>query len=119
MTVYPISSYKQFKVLLDSNKLFVVDFWATWCGPCRVISPVFERLAEQKEHNEKMDFYSVDVDQHSDIAKEVGIRAMPTFIVFKDGKQLDELRGALSPELEALIMRAADVSDLPAYTSSD
>ena len=49
------------------------DFWATWCGPCRQISPIFEKLSEQTEG---VDFYKVDVDEASDIAQEVGVRAV-------------------------------------------
>jgi len=105
--VTPITSHEQFKELLASDKLFIIDFWATWCGPCRMIRPVFEKFAEKKEFNEKLEFYSVDVDEQVDIAKEVGIRAMPTFIAFKDGKKVDELTGAAPDKLEALIKTSA------------
>lgn len=56
----------------------MIDFWATWCGPCKAISPVFERLSEF--NGEKVDFYKVDVDEQEDIAQEVGVRAVRYFI---------------------------------------
>ncbi|EJU02536.1 thioredoxin [Dacryopinax primogenitus] len=105
--VTPITSYKQFKELLDSNKLFVIDFWATWCGPCRMIRPIFEKLAESKDFNSKIAFYSVDVDEQGEIAQEVGIRAMPTFMVFKDGGKIDEFTGAVPAKLQAMVAKAA------------
>ncbi|KZT62705.1 thioredoxin [Calocera cornea HHB12733] len=104
--VTPITSYKQFKELLESGKTFVIDFWATWCGPCRQIRPIFEKLAEKKEFTEKLEFYSVDVDEQAEIAQEVGITAMPTFIAFKDGKKLSETIGAVPAKLNALISQA-------------
>ncbi|KZO91244.1 thioredoxin-like protein [Calocera viscosa TUFC12733] len=105
--VTPITSFQQFQDLLDSKKLFVIDFWATWCGPCRMIRPVFEKLAAQKDLNEKIEFFSVDVDEQSEIAQEVAIRAMPTFMVFKDGIKIDEFTGAVPNKLQAMVAKAA------------
>ncbi|KAI9459656.1 thioredoxin-like protein [Lactarius psammicola] len=58
---------------INSGKAVAIDFWATWCGPCRVISPIFEKLAGEITG---VEFYKVDVDQQSDISQEVGVRAV-------------------------------------------
>jgi thioredoxin 1 len=61
---------------INSSKPAVVDFWATWCGPCRIISPIFEKLSEKAEFADNVEFYKVDVDEQERIAEEVGIRAV-------------------------------------------
>ena len=63
---------------LSSGKVAVFDFWATWCGPCRVISPIFEQLSEQVSG---VEFYKIDVDEQSEISQEVGIRAVRSFFL--------------------------------------
>ncbi|KAF8640557.1 hypothetical protein AX17_000219 [Amanita inopinata Kibby_2008] len=105
MPVIPITSFAQFQSIINSGKPVLIDFWATWCGPCRVISPVFEKLSNLAESAD-IDFYKVDVDQQSDISQEVGIRAMPTFVLFKNGTKVDELVGAIPQKLETLVMQA-------------
>lgn len=69
----------------------VVDFYATWCGPCKVIAP---KVVEFSKEYPEVDFIKVDVDDLSDVAAEYNIRAMPTFLLFKDGKQVDNVVGA-------------------------
>ncbi|KAF8481627.1 thioredoxin-like protein [Russula ochroleuca] len=104
MTVTPINSHSDFQNIIKSGRVVVVDFWATWCGPCRVISPVFEKLSNNNYSG--VEFYKVDVDEQSDISQEVGIRAMPTFAIFKDGQKVNELVGANPAGLETLISQA-------------
>ncbi|KAI9432069.1 thioredoxin [Lactarius indigo] len=105
MSVKEITSYAEFQQIIKSGKAVIIDFWATWCGPCRIISPVFKQLAEHPE-NAGVGFYKVDVDQHPDIAQEVGVRSMPTFILFKDGEKVKELVGADPTKLKALASEA-------------
>ncbi|KAJ3494009.1 hypothetical protein NLJ89_g10898 [Agrocybe chaxingu] len=106
MVVKAITSFAEFKTLIDSGKPILIDFWATWCGPCRAISPIFEKLSESQDYA-GVEFYKVDVDEQPEISQEVGIRAMPTFLLFKDGNKRKDVVGARPQELEALIKEAA------------
>jgi thioredoxin 1 len=106
MPATAINSYDEFKTLIKGDKPIVIDFWATWCGPCRVISPIFEKLAD---NHPALGFYKVDVDEQEQIAAEVGIRAMPTFAVFHKGNKIDELVGANPGGLETLLAKGASL----------
>ncbi|KAJ7515038.1 hypothetical protein O6H91_23G069100 [Diphasiastrum complanatum] len=86
----------------SKNKLIVVDFTATWCGPCKAIAPHFERLSKDYPN---VIFLKVDVDRLPDVSSQWKVRAMPTFIFIKDGKQIDIIVGANKEELEAKVAR--------------
>ncbi|OAV90709.1 hypothetical protein PTTG_28217 [Puccinia triticina 1-1 BBBD Race 1] len=77
----------------EEETFAIVDFSATWCGPCKVISPIFENLAAE-DKTCKVKYYKVDVDESREIASEAGISAMPTFIVYQKGSPVDSLKGA-------------------------
>ena len=72
----------------------VIDFWATWCGPCRMVAPIIEELAN--EYDGKVTVGKCDVEEADDIAAEFGIRNIPTIVFMKDGKILDKIVGAAS-----------------------
>ncbi|XP_022313726.1 thioredoxin-like [Crassostrea virginica] len=81
------------------HKLIIIDFWATWCGPCKVIGPMFRKLAHDSEYEKDVIFASVDVDEANELAEEIGIECMPTIMFFKDGEKIDEMSGANKAKL--------------------
>lgn len=85
---------KQFEEVLASHSVAFVDFYATWCGPCRMLSPTIEKLAT--EFGNIAAIAKVDVDKNSEVAAEFGIQTIPTIIIFKDGKPVDKIVGMRS-----------------------
>lgn len=81
---------------VTSSGLVLVDFWATWCGPCRMQAPVLDDLDAELEG--KVKICKVDVDENPDIARRFGVMSIPTLISFKDGQQLDKRVGLQSRE---------------------
>ena len=88
-----------------SNGVALVDFWATWCGPCKMQSPVIEQLSEERQD---VNFYKMDVDQNPATAQEFGIMAIPTLLVKKDGEVVERLTGFTpAHQLEAILAKYA------------
>lgn len=83
---------KNFETLKNGDQPLVVDFWATWCGPCRMVAPVITELANQ--YDGKIVVGKCDVEENEDLAVEFGIRNIPTILFFKNGQVVDKIVGA-------------------------
>ncbi len=107
-SVSPVSDAEFEAQVLKSDRPVLVDFWAPWCAPCRMIAPVVDELAA--ELGEKVSFRKMDIDQNPQTAMSLGIMSIPTVIVFKDGKATERavgyrstLKVDLSLKLQALL----------------
>ena len=83
---------ENFKSLKNGDQPLVVDFWATWCGPCRMVAPIITKLAEK--YNGKVVIGKCDVEENEELASEFGIRNIPTILLFKDGDVIEKIVGA-------------------------
>ncbi|OBQ20202.1 MAG: thioredoxin [Anabaena sp. WA113] len=79
--------------VLDSDVPVLVDFWAPWCGPCRMVGPVVDEIADQ--YGEKLKVVKVNTDENPQIASQYGIRSIPTLMIFKGGEKVDMVVGAV------------------------
>lgn len=76
--------------VIDSNKIVLLDFWATWCGPCRMIAPVVEEIAKENPH---ITVGKINVDEQPELAQEFGIMSIPTLVVLKNGEVINQVSG--------------------------
>lgn len=90
-----IVNSNEFKNEIESG-VTIVDFFATWCGPCKMLAPVLEGLSNEMEG--KANFIKVDIDQSMDLANEFKIASVPTMVIFKDGQKVEQLVGFLPKE---------------------
>ena len=82
--------------VLKSDKPVLVDFWATWCGPCRMVGPILEEIAGERDD---IKIGKVDVDEERELAGQFGVMSIPTMIVFKDGEAVNKQVGAVPKEI--------------------
>lgn len=103
--VHQVKSKAELETKLSEagDKLVVIDFFATWCGPCKRIAPVLEEIA--KEHGDKLVVLKVDVDEIEELVGEYHIEVMPTFVFKRHGEHLDTLAGSNEDKLKELISK--------------
>ncbi|HWS20921.1 MAG TPA: thioredoxin [Nitrososphaera sp.] len=97
-------SERNFDEIVGGSKPVLVDFWATWCGPCQFMLPIFDKLA--KKYGDKVAFGRLNVDDNQGIAMRYDVYAIPTFIMFMNGKTVDRAVGAVGEKgLEGLLQK--------------
>lgn len=89
-------SDSNFDSIVSNSSFTIVDFWAEWCAPCKVMHPVMEKLASK--YSGTITFAKLNVDQNQEIASKYGVLSIPTFIIFKDGQLVDKVVGAVGEQ---------------------
>jgi thioredoxin 1 len=92
-----------FERIVKSNKLLIVDFWAPWCGPCKMFSPVIDQLAA--EYAGKITFAKLNIDENPRTASEFGVMSIPTVLIMKNGKLVDQIVGAVTKQQMATVLQ--------------
>ncbi|KAF8855242.1 thioredoxin-like protein [Acephala macrosclerotiorum] len=114
-----IGSSAQFSKLLTTSTIVVADFYADWCGPCKAVAPTYESLATKHSKPNRITFTKINVDNQQAISQQYGVRAMPTFMIFKFGSVINTIRGAdvrgLTTAIESTVKLAGAAA--PAYSS--
>ncbi|KAH8836069.1 thioredoxin [Flagelloscypha sp. PMI_526] len=101
MPVTEIKTVEEFNAAIASDKPSIIDFWATWCGPCKIIRPIFKKFSEMEQFK-AVTFYDVDteIEELEDAGQKAGVTTMPSFIAFHMGERLGIARGAIPKNLE-------------------
>lgn len=87
-------SYNEFNKIIAENKLVLTDFWANWCTPCKMVSPIIEKIAN--EYEGRLIVTKIDIDDNHKLSQEFGIQSIPTVILFKDGKPVSRKTGVMA-----------------------
>jgi thioredoxin len=106
--IIDITSPTHFSEILQSSQIVVTDFWASWCGPCKAIAPFYSKLADNLSRPNVITFTKVDTDAQREIVSTYGITAMPTFMIFKNGRETKRIRGADPKALDAAVKSLAE-----------
>ena len=85
-------NYDEFEQLIKDNKIVVADYTATWCGPCKVVAPLIDKLAT--EYSDRATVVKIDIDENKEAAKKYGIRSIPAVLVFRDGEMIENTFGS-------------------------
>ncbi|KUI55423.1 Thioredoxin [Cytospora mali] len=106
MAIHHVATPSEFQSLLDTTMYVITDFYADWCGPCKAIAPMYEQFAKASTVPGYLAFAKVNVDHNQQVASQYGVSAMPTFMFFKNGKQVAvngqaAIRGADVPSIKA------------------
>lgn len=107
MTVTELTTKSEFDALCEKSQYVVVQASASWCGPCKAITPIYNKLAGQHA-SEKFAFAHFDTDEVPDLAQELGIASLPTFTFFENQEKGEVVKGAIPPKLQAAIKGYAD-----------
>ncbi|WP_419727290.1 thioredoxin [Terrisporobacter petrolearius] len=91
-----VNNSQFYNKIRTSDKLVVMDFFATWCGPCKMLAPIFESLSN--EMSDKVDFAQIDIDRSLEVVEEYKIVSVPTMIIFKNGKEVQRIVGFVPKE---------------------
>lgn len=100
--MHVVRSVTEFKDVLASNRNVIIDFYADWCGPCKMIAPFYERYANEYPH---IKFVKANVDEALELASVYSVTAMPTFMGFVNGSKVGEVMGASRSDIEQLIFK--------------
>ncbi len=98
-----------FEQVISSHETVIVDTWAEWCAPCKAISPVFEKLAEQ--YHDKVTFAKINTDENMNFARTFKVLSIPTFLVFRNGELVNKWSGAKPDKLTQEVKKLVDGED--------
>ena len=90
-----ISSKEEFEKIIKENKKVIVDFWAPWCGPCKMFGPKFEEVANEKNN---IKFLKINIDENEKLSQDYKVRGIPTILKFEDGKKVNSKSGNLDKD---------------------
>ena len=98
MTVADVESLQQFETFLRDNEFVVVDFWATWCGPCKKFKPTYKKLSQEEKYKDVV-FLAVECEEQEEIAGREKVTSFPTFKLYRDGEVVSSFSGANEEKL--------------------